>query len=213
MGRARFPKADMQKQLGGIREARERRESGEREAAEFHRQTDGRRLEEFLARLDEADREAYRRRRDEWDRRGPRGLPREALGLGAPRDPEAKIGHRRRAAQGQLEAGRRVEAIIEDLAGAGATMPDDPVIGPVDREGLADRPDWRSIIADRIRDEDYSFNGLGVEAGVSAAVVMRFVKGERDIRLATAEKLCAALDLVLVPAEMVRDPGDAAVDG
>jgi hypothetical protein len=37
---------------------------------------------------------------------------------------------------------------------------------------------------------------------------MRFVKGERDIYLETAQKLCAALDLVLVPREMVghQDP-------
>jgi hypothetical protein len=34
------------------------------------------------------------------------------------------------------------------------------------------------------------------------------VKGERDIKLATAEKLCKALDLVLVPREIVEGVGD-----
>jgi hypothetical protein len=42
-------------------------------------------------------------------------------------------------------------------------------------------------------------------AGVSPAAILRFVRGDRDIRLATAERLCAALDLVLVPREAVRD--------
>jgi hypothetical protein len=35
--------------------------------------------------------------------------------------------------------------------------------------------------------------------GVRAVVNQRFVNGERDIKLETAEKLCHALDLVLVP--------------
>ena len=41
-------------------------------------------------------------------------------------------------------------------------------------------------------------------AARSAPLDRRFVKGERDIRLATAEKLCAALDLVLVPRELLE---------
>jgi transcriptional regulator with XRE-family HTH domain len=36
-------------------------------------------------------------------------------------------------------------------------------------------------------------------SGVSAVVIQRFVNGERDIKLETAEKLCSALELVLVP--------------
>jgi hypothetical protein len=65
---------------------------------------------------------------------------------------------------------------------------------------------WRALIAGRIAEEDYSFNALGAETGISPAVIMRFAKGERDIRLATAEKLCAALDLVLVPREALEPP-------
>jgi hypothetical protein len=36
---------------------------------------------------------------------------------------------------------------------------------------------------------------------------MRFVRGQRDIQVETARKLCAALDLVLVPREMVEHLG------
>jgi plasmid maintenance system antidote protein VapI len=36
-------------------------------------------------------------------------------------------------------------------------------------------------------------------SGVSAVVIQRFVNGERDIKLETAEKLCHAFDLGLVP--------------
>lgn len=64
--------------------------------------------------------------------------------------------------------------------------------------------DWRAIIAARIVSEVDSFNALGKEGGVSASVVSRFGKGERDIQVATAQKLCAALDLLLVPRELVR---------
>ena len=63
---------------------------------------------------------------------------------------------------------------------------------------------WRSIIKARIESEDYSFNELGKEAEISPSVIMRYVKGERDIRAETAEKICSALNLVLVPAEMIR---------
>jgi hypothetical protein len=66
---------------------------------------------------------------------------------------------------------------------------------------------WRAIIQARIETEDYSFNELGREAGVFPSVVMRFVKGERDVQVATAQKPCAALDLVLVPREIIQDHG------
>jgi hypothetical protein len=39
---------------------------------------------------------------------------------------------------------------------------------------------------------------------VSPSVVTRFVKGQRDVRLDTAEKMCEELDLVLVPREWLE---------
>jgi len=39
---------------------------------------------------------------------------------------------------------------------------------------------------------------LGKEAGVDATVVGRFLSGERDLRLATADRIAAALGLRLV---------------
>jgi hypothetical protein len=65
--------------------------------------------------------------------------------------------------------------------------------------------DWRAIIAGRIEDAGYTLTRLEAETGISRSNVSRFVNGERDIRLASAEKICSALDLVLVPREMVRD--------
>jgi hypothetical protein len=82
---------------------------------------------------------------------------------------------------------------------------------PKDQQELAEpeeaRPDapppmdWRDIIAEQIRDQELSLNLLGQEAGVSPAVISRFLRRERDITVATAQRLCDALDLVLAPRE------------
>jgi hypothetical protein len=244
---ARGPKGlDMDKQLASIRAAREAKESGDREAAEFHRETAWKRLDEVLNRLDREDQAKYdeekRRYEDSKDR-----PPVSILG-----DPSRAMMVRRRGANMQLDAGRSVDEIIEGLTRNRTPETKDPAADaprgirvngqptaikildqpikrislvpsrPTEPEPLAtpdvapqadDAPesalppaqDWRAIIADRIVDDDYSFNALGHESGVSPAVIMRFVKGERDIRLATAEKLCAALDLVLVPRESLAD--------
>lgn len=45
---------------------------------------------------------------------------------------------------------------------------------------------------------------IGKSAGVNTAVIDRFVSGDRDIRVATASKLAAALGLVLVGKAAVR---------
>lgn len=41
---------------------------------------------------------------------------------------------------------------------------------------------------------------LARDSGVNSAVVGRFLKGDRDVTLTTAEKLCRALGLELQPA-------------
>lgn len=51
----------------------------------------------------------------------------------------------------------------------------------------------------RIKALDLSAYRLAQMSGVNAVVIQRFLNGERDIKLDTAEKLCQALDLVLVP--------------
>ncbi len=45
------------------------------------------------------------------------------------------------------------------------------------------------------------------DSGVNSAVVGRFVKGERDVTLTTAEKLCRTLRLELRPARPRRKAG------
>jgi hypothetical protein len=77
----------------------------------------------------------------------------------------------------------------------------------------------RGVLAGRIARGRRSLSALGRRAGVDPAVIMRFIKGERDIRMETAERLCKALDLVLVPRDLVADrvvgggPGLAEADG
>ena len=48
---------------------------------------------------------------------------------------------------------------------------------------------------------------LGKESGVDATVVGRFMSGERDLRLATADKIAAALGLRLIELARPRSRG------
>ena len=49
-----------------------------------------------------------------------------------------------------------------------------------------------------IEASDLTHNAIAVQAGVSNQMVSRFVKGERDLRLATAGKIAAVLKLELI---------------
>lgn len=55
-------------------------------------------------------------------------------------------------------------------------------------------------LRDAIRATDKSMYQIALDAGVAQIVVSRFVSGERDIRLATADKLAEALGLKLAQA-------------
>ncbi len=48
---------------------------------------------------------------------------------------------------------------------------------------------------------------LARDSGVNSAVVGRFLKGQRDVTLATAERLCRALGLELRPTRRRRKGG------
>ncbi|MFO0967476.1 MAG: helix-turn-helix transcriptional regulator [Gemmataceae bacterium] len=52
-------------------------------------------------------------------------------------------------------------------------------------------------LKDAIRTSDKSMYQIAQDAGVSQIVISRFVSGERDIRMATADKLATALGLKL----------------
>lgn len=58
-------------------------------------------------------------------------------------------------------------------------------------------------MADRIRkairQDERSVYQICVDAGVAPAVVSRFIHGQRDLTLRTADKLCRALELELRP--------------
>ena len=55
-------------------------------------------------------------------------------------------------------------------------------------------------LRDALRASDRSMDQIAQDAGVSQVVVSRFVSGERDIHMATADKLAEALGLTLAKA-------------
>ena len=55
-------------------------------------------------------------------------------------------------------------------------------------------------LRDALRTSDKSMYQIAKDAGVSQIVLSRFVSGERDIRMATADKLAATLGLTLARA-------------
>ncbi len=55
-------------------------------------------------------------------------------------------------------------------------------------------------LRDALRASDKSMYQIAQDAGVSQIVVSRFLSGERDIRMATADKLADALGLTLAKA-------------
>lgn len=57
-----------------------------------------------------------------------------------------------------------------------------------------------AALKEAIRKSDRSVYQIAQEAGVSQIVVSRFVSGERDIRMATADKLATVLGLKLTSA-------------
>jgi transcriptional regulator with XRE-family HTH domain len=54
-------------------------------------------------------------------------------------------------------------------------------------------------IAARIRELGLTSYAVGKMSGVDPSMIGRFLAGERTLSLKTAERLCKALDLVLVP--------------
>jgi plasmid maintenance system antidote protein VapI len=54
------------------------------------------------------------------------------------------------------------------------------------------------VITARIRALGLTNYAAGKMSGIDAATILRFLNGERSLTLKTAEKLCQALDLVLV---------------
>jgi len=55
-----------------------------------------------------------------------------------------------------------------------------------------------------IQADDRTPYRLAKESGVSAAMLSRFIRGERDLTLTTAGKLCAVLGLKLTPTRKGR---------
>jgi hypothetical protein len=60
------------------------------------------------------------------------------------------------------------------------------------------------VIREAIRRDGRSLYRLEIDSGVAAAVLSRFMRGERDLNLRTADRLCKALGLELRPARRRR---------
>ena len=60
------------------------------------------------------------------------------------------------------------------------------------------------IIRNAIQKDERTAYRLAIDSGVNQAVIGRFIRGERDLNLRTADKLCQALGLVLTPAKKGR---------
>src|SRR5262249_28112463 len=67
---------------------------------------------------------------------------------------------------------------------------------PASTGGAAPRPPSPAL-REALRGSDKSIYQIAQQAGVSPIVVSRFLSGERDIRMATADKLAEALGLTL----------------
>ena len=70
---------------------------------------------------------------------------------------------------------------------------------PAAPSGSASGP-LSQALKDALRASDKSMYQIAQEAGVSQIVVSRFLSGERDIRMATADKLAETLGLKLASA-------------
>jgi DNA modification methylase len=73
------------------------------------------------------------------------------------------------------------------------------------RKALLISDGLRDVLAGRIRHGRVSMYELERRSRVSRAVIQRFVVNGKDICLATADRLCRTLDLILVPRRRVRD--------
>ncbi len=74
------------------------------------------------------------------------------------------------------------------------------------------RPTLSESLREAIRNSPMSVYRLAKEAGVAPAVITRFLKGERDLRLATVEKIAEVLQLELVQRRPL-EPAAGSVDG
>ena len=65
-------------------------------------------------------------------------------------------------------------------------------------------PGMAGVIRDAIQRDGRSLYQLMKDSGVSSAILLRFVKGERDMNLRTADRVCKALGLELRAAKKGR---------
>jgi hypothetical protein len=72
---------------------------------------------------------------------------------------------------------------------------------PADDKPSADPSDWAAVIRERIAAEGWSTYALGIHSGVDPSILLRFIAGQRDIRLGTAIKLGRSLGLILLASD------------
>jgi len=67
------------------------------------------------------------------------------------------------------------------------------------------RHDWIEIIRERYFTDGWTPYSLASASGVSDSQIIRFFRGERDLRFQTAERLCRALGLSLATFDTAGD--------
>ena len=73
---------------------------------------------------------------------------------------------------------------------------------------MSARKSLPDIIRDAIRRDSRTPYRLSEESGVARAVLSRFIRGERDLNLRTADRLCQVLGLGLRPVRRRGTKGD-----
>jgi ribosome-binding protein aMBF1 (putative translation factor) len=68
---------------------------------------------------------------------------------------------------------------------------------PIAIESEPSPDDWIEIIRERYFADGWTTYSLAAASGVSDSQIVRFFRGERDLRLQTAERLCRTLGLSL----------------
>jgi DNA-binding phage protein len=72
---------------------------------------------------------------------------------------------------------------------------------------MADRSSFPEIIREAIRRDGRTLYRLARDSGVNSAVLGRFMRGERDFNLRTAERVCKAIGLELRPLRKGKPKG------
>lgn len=97
------------------------------------------------------------------------------------------------------QADRSLTALLAELAKVVGSLPPDRQEMLQEALAMSDAPNLVEALRTAIRESGRTHYDLGKAAGVTPAQIDRFMAGERDLRLETAGRIAAALNLELRP--------------